>query len=327
MKKPISLVLLICILLSCVSLCACSLQVIIDKIMPTTAAEPKDEPWQSFEGVIETTVTDSNGNEITISHTDNFTEDDIEFVARFQGCIKRENNLEVDKPSPPALEYVLNCANDGHPILMMQFDNPYIICAYSKLNSLPYVYDEQGYYEFDVQKYVWYKYNTQEDIPEAIEDNKLTDFSYLLYDCNIKKDISNNISYNKNCKFYIEYVSKGSIDLISENMLIYYFRYNEVLGDSKFISYSEDDSCRILELFTDENGEEYLKFQYARFLIDGTKQEEYSQWDLGHYYSVFQQYYRFYEEDNYFFKINDNNEYYITYFRLYLEDVTSVLFQ
>ena len=148
-----------------------------------------------------------------------------------------------------------------------------------------------------------------------------------MYDCNIKKDISNNISYNKNCKFYIEYVSKGSIDLISENMLIYYFRYNEVLGDSKFISYSEDDSCRILELFTDENGEEYLKFQYARFLIDGTKQEEYSQWDLGHYYSVFQQYYRFYEEDNYFFKINDNNEYYITYFRLYLEDVTSVLFQ
>ena len=110
-------------------------------------------------------------------------------------------------------------------------------------------------------------------------------------------------------------------------MLIYYFRYNEVLGDSKFISYSEDDSCRILELFTDENGEEYLKFQYARFLIDGTKQEEYSQWDLGHYYSVFQQYYRFYEEDNYFFKVNDNNEYYITYFRLYLEDVTSVLFQ
>ena len=297
-KKAIGISVLICILLSCVSLCACSLQGIIDKIIPTTAAEPKDEPWQVFEGVIETTVTDSNGNEITISHTDNFTEDDIEFVLMFNGN-KKSGSDQVDAPFFLPLSVALDGAkNNNEPIFLLYMKNPYVICAYQKPDMPNYEKDEDGYYYFDVTKYVWGKFSAKEVIPDTFEGMTKTDSSYLIYDCVVKKDIVSGNSYEKQCKYYWEYRGKGGMEITRQKMLVYYVNSTDaemITGDYKYIKSILYLSVE-RDVYTNESGKEYLYFKHESYQPDGSIYQNYSQDEFREYYDILSSHFEVLEE-------------------------------
>ena len=113
MKKVLSLVLIICIVLGCVSLISCNFEGIFGKTSsstestePDASAKPSEQPTQPTEPTQSTTQptepTSSSSSttepepepeELVFEHGDNFTEEDIEFVKRFHNYRDMESSI------------------------------------------------------------------------------------------------------------------------------------------------------------------------------------------------------------------------------------------
>lgn len=266
MKKVISLLLVVTIISAL--LVGCDLMSIFNKneienITPTTTTT--------------TTITTTTNSaplypeNPTIEHGDNFTDEDIEFLMHLHGQKMGGNDNVLMFYT---LSEIIHNAQSGSPLLLMHFENPYAICAYLKPNPDKYQKDEDGYYYFDVSKYVWYKFFEGETVPGAIDDMQLTSFSYLLFDCTIVRDIANSIEYNKQCKYYARYYSEISFTQTTSDMIMYFSDKNVASDDSQFVEESPL-SKTTYEVFIDENGVEYLFFKYRRYLPDGTLAHNY----------------------------------------------------
>lgn len=210
------------------------------------------------EGVIETNVTDENGNLLTVAHSDNFTQDDIEFITLFHNKIWRN---QATWPVLLNLSDVIRLTQySGSGLFLMHFENPYIIVAYLKPNQTEYVKDEHGDYRCDITKYVWYRFETTQSVPQKLDNMELSQHYYILYDCTVVRDIVSGVEYNKECKYYVEYINESSLNNTTTDMIMYFYGENDehIYGsDTKFIKESEVTTTRY-RVYTDEAGLQYL---------------------------------------------------------------------
>ena len=285
MKKITSIILLITIISSCFVFSGCEL---FGGEVTTTDGEQTTTTTTTSTTTSTTTQTPLDDEPATIEfeHGDNFTEDDIEFVKMLHGQIRNDVAI-CDLPPQYSLENVLSFAKNGVPLFLARFENPYIICAYSKPDASEYECDKSGNYEFDATKYVWYKYYDSASILDRIDDMPITMDCYLLYDCVVIKDIVNDIEYNKNCKYYMQYTSEHNLELTKENMLLFDDYSAQVSGESKFIPYAEYGGATF-EVYVDDDGTHYLYFDYESFYEDGSGYLNSAQKLFGEHYDAFQ---------------------------------------
>jgi hypothetical protein len=238
MKKLITILLVLTIIFSCFALVGCSIKDIIDDFLESRETLP--------EGIVKTKVTLDNGENIYIAHGENFTQDDIDFVVMRHG-VKDESYIPCD-----LISYCLgNALSSGSNLYLARFENPYRITAYLKPDAPEY--EDPFDYAFDVSKYIWIKSNLNEDIPSRIEDEYTkTTFSYVLYDCTIRKDIVNGIEYNQKYKYYTEYKKETAWYPISEDMLV----WTPLYVNERFIAGFRTKDI----VYIDESGKEYLVF-------------------------------------------------------------------
>ena len=313
MKKYLSFILTICILLGCASLISCNFEGIFGKTSsstestepapsePTQPSEQSTQPTEPTQSTTQPTEPISSSSSATeeepqpepeklvFEHGDNFTEEDIEFVKSLHGR-KLDSHSLYYSPIYTGINDALVDAEQGNPIFLVHIENPYIICSYEKPNMPEYEFDGWGAYTFDVQKYVWYKFDTQHDVPSEVDGMKMTRYSFLIYDCLIREDIVNGVEYNKWCKFYLQYYGEQSLHRIPQDFLVYYRYFKEIytsVDNLKFLPFREYLSY-LEALYIDENGKEYLVIYGERYLIqeDGTMVLEwnYASADLGEYY-------------------------------------------
>ena len=342
MKKQISIILAICIIFSCVSLCGCSFQGIIDQFMPTTkpseTMQPTEEPTQPSEQPQPTEPTSSSSSttepqpeELVFEHGDNFTEEDLEFVKSLHGR-KLNGYSQYYSPISTSLWEALFGGECGTPIFLVHIENPYIICSYEKPNMPEYEFDEWGVYTFDVNKYVWYKFNTLDDVPSEIDGMKMTDYSFLIYDCLIKDDIVSGIEYNKWCKFYHLYDGEWTLSIMPKDFLVYYRDFEEIytsVDNLKFLPYREYVSY-LEKVYIDENGREYLVIDGERYLIqpDGTMVLEYNHasTSLTVYYDVLSPSFNYFDEFDYEY-MSGFNKYLHKYLFIDIETLKEILYE
>lgn len=250
MKKIISLLLFFCMM--CPLLASCNWKDFF------RISDGSGLQWKLPDGIIETTLT-KDGISLTIAHSENFTQDDIEFVAMWHNKTMGAN-FGVNDTASFSLGQMIRNTQDGFPLYLMNIENPYIIVAYLKSNFSEYELDERNNYQFDIEKYLWYKFSIADNIPDTIEDNKITVFSYVLYDCTITKEIGENLEYNYRCKYYLNYNEKSNNIENSGKFLAYYSGDNVCSNGNKFLSTPLNDP-REYKIYTDENGIEYLEIQ------------------------------------------------------------------
>lgn len=213
----------------------------------------KESQWKLPEGVIETNVADADGNLLTVAYSDNFTQDDIEFITSLHNQIFRN---QVSWPVILDLADIIGLAQHGGGLFLMHFENPYIIVAYHKFNQPEY---EHGDYCFDITKYVWYRFDITQPIPEKIDDMALSQYYYILYDCTVVRDIVSGVEYNKECKYYVEYINESSLNNTTTDMIMYFYGESNHVTDlsCKFIKESEVTTTRY-QVYTDATGVQYL---------------------------------------------------------------------
>ena len=216
-----------------------------------------------IDGTVLTAANTEDDKTVYITHGENFTQDDIDFVLMLHGE-KRNDKIPIDKAGPAGLEYVLNAGKEGQPIFSACFGDSYIICAYLKPGALPYITNIWGDYKFDITKYIWYKFTDSSQMFETINGARLTEDSYLLYNCTLEKDVVNNVEYNKTFKCYIKYEGEYSCEYVTSKMLLFFasHKLSNVLDGSKHIAfplYSGD----AFGVYTDEDGIDHLRFSYS----------------------------------------------------------------
>ena len=273
-KLVARMMLLVLLLASVVSLAGCDW----DRLLTTTSSFKTTVPnsielndTQNTTETIFTTINDVNGEIITIAHGKDLVKDDIDFILELHGK-KRNDLVEYDRPPHYKLSEVLTMVKKGKPFFLAHFENPYIICAYLKLDVPEYEINEVGDYRFDITKYVWYKFYNAEQVVDAINGMERTNDSYLFYDCTIERDIVNGVEYNKSCKYYMEYTGEHVLKRTTPDMLLYFdFTYWMTEG-MWFVPYPEYSGSDF-EVYVDENGAEYLYFNYRVYYEGGSEYE------------------------------------------------------
>jgi hypothetical protein len=183
-KRSISLFILLSMLLVSLSLASCSIQDFINDIIAATEELP--------EGIVKTRVTLDDGEVIHIAHSENFTQDDIDFVVMLYKKQKRLELLYV--PAYYGLWNALSSAIDSNnPIYLIDFEteSPYYIAAYFDSQKMEM---SDTYYD-DISRRYWYKFDCAEDVTRTNLYN-----AYIIYDTVVKRDIVNGIEYNQNKK-------------------------------------------------------------------------------------------------------------------------------
>lgn len=238
-----------------------------------------------IDGTVLTAANSEDGKTVYITHGENFTQDDIDFVLMLHGE-KRNDKIPIDKPGRVGFECVLNAGKEGQPIFSACFGDSYIICAYLKPGALPYITNIWGDYKFDVTKYIWYKFTDSTQMLETINGARLTEDSYLLYNCTLEKDVVNNVEYNKTFKCYIKYEGEYSCEYVTSKMLLFFasHKLSNVLSETKHIAFPlyNGDAFGV---YTDEGGIDYLSFSYNRIASD-----------LGEHYGFLSPYFEVLEE-------------------------------
>ena len=256
MKKLLSLVLALTVISSCLALAGCN---VFGGILGTTG----------------TTTTTTGGGDpapVTFEYSENFTENDIEFVRMLHG--QGASDSSGDRASYTLSEIVW-FAQNGYSLFLMHFENPYAICGYLKPNETKaYVKGDDGKLYLDVTKCVWYKYYDSESIPKSTDDMELT-VSYLLYDCTVIKDISNGTAYDKELTYYLKYTYGRDFDIISPDMITYMGLQPKLEGDVKFLA--QDNVYQKYEAYVDGDGVEYLFFKHRKFSPEGALTNDYSE--------------------------------------------------
>ena len=260
MKKLLSLVLALTMISSCLALVGCN---VFGELFGTTGTQSST-----------TTTTTCGGDPapVTFEHGDNFTEDDIEFVRMLHG--QGTGDSSGDR-ALYTLSEIICFAQNGYSLFLMHFENPYVICGYLKPNEeKAYVRGDDGKIYLDVTKCVWYKYYDSESIPESVDNMELK-LSYLLYDCTVIKDLSDNTVYNEELKYYLKYAYGSDFDIISSDMIMFCGFENIIEGDVKFLA--QDNAYQKYEAYVDGDGVEYLFFKHRKFSSEGTLTNDYSE--------------------------------------------------
>ena len=224
-------------------------------------------------GVVESTITDISGNSITFAHSDNFTQDDIDFVAMI--CNESSEYISlVTTKEDLTLEKILYKVQNGEPLFLMNFQSPYIICAYLKPDKSELDINSYITPTIDITNYIWYKFTNTKSIPDSIEGMTKTkrSLSYLLYDCTIISDVVEKIEYNKKCKYYLPYVNEASFDITSNNMLVYYSNYSAEITESTFLGKFKFGYT----IYTDEHGTKYLTTMGEEYIVGASGELDYS---------------------------------------------------
>ena len=291
MKRLISLLLIVITLSSLLVGCEWNSEFDWKKIFNWGESEPK---WELPEGIIETTV-EKDGAQLTIAHSENFTQDDIDFVLTLHG--KTRSNAPIEPLLNYDLSDILREGIKGNPIFLSHFENPYFISAYVKSGVIEHELNKLDKYTFDITKYVWYKFYNLEQVVDEIDGMQRTKDTYLLYDCIIEIDIVNKVEYNKKCKCYVEYRGQYVLDKISSDMLIYFDSQlvADVIGEANFIFYPEFGSGG-LEIHMNENGVEYFYFDYGIYNKDGTEYKNQAKDLFGEHYDCLVKYFEMLNE-------------------------------
>ena len=276
MKKLISLLLVIIFI--CSALAGCDRNSIFKK-KETTTTQPQ---WEAPEGVVETVTIDKDGNSITIAHSDNFTQDDIDFVIMQH---KVQIGQQVTSMEYYTLARIIRSAQNGSPLFLMHFENPYVICSYLKPDQQENSVNNQGYDVLDVAKYVWYKFYDVQSVPKTIDGMELCEHSYLLYDCTVVCDISNGVEYNRQCKYYLKYNDESSVERTATDMIIYFPNYNVGISNSKFIKEPDEQETRY-QVYTDEAGGQYLVMLDEEYFSNEDRAYPLAQIYLEDYYDI-----------------------------------------
>ena len=304
MKKQISIILAICIIFSCVSLCGCSFQGIIDQFTPTTkpseTMQPTEEPTQPSEQPQPTEPTSSSSStveeepqpepeELVFEHGDNFTEEDIEFVKSLKG------NLTTAYISYMYYNFnsLFNNQSGMYPFVgHISTDNPVIICGYLDFdileNVLLYNVDK-----LDISDYKWYKFDISETIPDIIgEDEKI--WSFLVLDAWIEKNALTNEECYYEFKYYMDIKTNAVPNFFKqyETMIVYTFKSNYISG-----YHDTAIRCGLFRPgYVDKNGVSYLVFQEQIIHQDGTIDDGLAQGTLKEYYDILKPYFEILEE-------------------------------
>ena len=260
MKRLISLLLIVITLSSLLAGCEWNGEFDWNKIFNWGESEPK---WELPEGIIETTV-EKDGAQLTIAHSENFTQDDIDFVVmRHQRKINDYLQQYLWK-DPYTFGDVLEWVQDGDPLLLVQINNPYIICAYIKPNQPGYIVGDYGDYIFDSTKYVWYKFDHPREMKYRRGDVTLSSHSFLLYNCTIISDVITETEYNKQCVYYFKTNVDDAYERLKkpeQNLLIYPSDKDITSSENKFLKQSGIINS-IHDVYTDENGDNYINLGY-----------------------------------------------------------------
>ena len=332
MKKQISIILAICIIFSCVSLCGCSFQGIIDQFTPTTkpseTMQPTEEPTQPSEQPTQPTEpTSSSSNtvdpepeELVFEHGDNFTEEDIEFVKSLHGY-----QLMLYDPIIHTFSSMVTNVNSGRGYLYyanVDIDNPYYICAYFDW-SVESTLREWGAGYIYVNHYVWYKFDSKETVPKKI-DNLTLGLVLLVYDSTIIKDVGNDKDCEHNFRFYtLGYGEIKEFRAIYENMLIHHY---EPIDENTIGIEEMPKSGRYYEVGKVADKQLYLKLYENALYEDGTISEGDNRKILGDYYDILSPYIQRVEELDYDFINIEGETLRILYLGINLDVLSEVLF-
>ncbi len=272
MKKVLSLILVVCMAFSCLALSACVWEGIwqtTTSTVPTTSTtQPTTKPTSTTATTTTTTTTipDDGGEpvDLVVQHGDNFTEDDIKFVKSFHGyqdMIAEEFLFSFSE--------MIDTVREGKWYLYyasVDIDNPHYICGYIDIST------EENLNEWasgciDVTKYIWYKFDADEDVPEEIGDLSIG-WVFHTYDAVITKDIGNGIDLEHKFKYYS--IGRGGIwDVIEiyEYMLIHYYKpIDEFVGIEDIRR-----SSRCYRGYTTTDGKDYFVLRAGNSLNeDGT---------------------------------------------------------
>ena len=282
--RRVTFIVLVLMSLSCLGSCG-----IFDISNSTTTSVlrttvPNTLDFSDAENTFETTSTVielPSGEVIAITHGRDFNEDDIEFLLMLHG--KTRNDWEEGYPPPQyKFGHALTAIQGGQPFFLAHFENPYIICAYLKINVSDYETDKQGNYNFDISKYIWYKFYNSTQVVDEIERMKRTEDSYLLYDCIVKKFNTKGIEYSDECKYYINYTGEYTIKKATIDMLLYY-ESSSITEDVFFIPYPQYAGAAF-EVYVDKNGVEYVYFAYRVCDESGIEYENFAKDSLCEHY-------------------------------------------
>ena len=287
MKRLISLLLIVITLSSLLAGCEWDGEFDWKKIFNWGESEPK---WELPEGIIETTV-EKDGSQLTIAHSENFTQDDIDFVVMEHGrTMDGYGGGSCTATTQYTLGKIIRNAQNNHPLFLVHIENPYIITAYIKPNQSQNVPDEKGNIYFDTTQYVWCKFYDGNNVPKTIGEVNNRSRSFLLYDFTLVKDIASGEEYNKQCKYYMSYSSYSSLDNTPKDQVMYFGSSNIGASDSKFIK-AKEEKMTVYDVYTDENSIKYLVIFDEEYFIDEDKGYAYAPFLLEEYYDYLYPYF------------------------------------
>ena len=277
MKKFTSILLVLTIISSCFAFVGCD--------------------WSNIFGTTTTTTTGTpDPSTLKFAHSDNFTDEDIEFVRSLHGY----QDMEV-YPKIYTFSKIVDCVNAGEGTLYyvnVNVEFPYYICGYIDLNI------EDNHMELikpiDITKYTWYKYYDKESIPEEIEDLSIA-WGVTAYDAVIESDIGRGEDCNH--KFRFRSIERGlpeDFRIIYDYMVIYYWE------EVENIDYIRDHWVN--DIFfrghTDTSGESYFVLKHGKVKMeDGSISDclEDNNNQLGDYYDTLYPYFERVDELDYEF--------------------------
>ena len=281
MKKLISILLVMTIILSCLALVGCEwfggeqTTATTTTTTTTTTAPPPVDP-----------------STIEFKHDDNFTEKDIEFIKSFHGY----QDMIVD-PIIFSFTEMIDTVRKGKWHLYyahVDIDNPVYICGYIDIST------EENLYEWtsnciDVTKYVWYKFDADEEVPEKI-DNMSLGWGFHIYDAVIAKDIGNGTNPEHKFKYYsLTFGGVRDVIEVYEYMLIHYYKpLDEIVGIEEIRKCS-----RCYQGYTSTNGKDYFVLKVGNSLEeDGTISDylDQNKNQLGDCYDILSPYFERIEE-------------------------------
>ena len=268
MKKLICLLLLVVV---CIVLIGCEFSGVQDT---TTSTTPKR---------IEPSERDPILDELELDYTDNFDEYDVEFIktmryTRWPGT----SGYDKETDFQDAMRVLSAENNTLYKINVEILDVLYFIAVYENFDCEGYYYLEIG---GAVERVKWCKYMDYNNIPSEIDEWRLIG-SYAVYNCEVEKDILNDITYNHTCKYYVP-LTDG---YYAENNQSTYWLYETavwldlcklfgreipltVLHTAKYdYFYTNLDNCipgkDIYRYSVDENGVEYLDGASIQSIVD-----------------------------------------------------------
>ncbi len=264
MKKLISILLVMTIILSCLALVGCEWfggEQTTATTTTTTAPPPVDPSTIEFE------------------HGDNFTEEDIEFVRSLHGV---DYSVQTEQKNY-SFSDILSNANDENGYLYQAYidiDNAYYICAYIDFHS-----EKNALYWsaqiVDITKFTWFKFNDLDSIPSSVGDLENA-LNYILYDCTLVKELKTDSVYTSKYTYYARFDNKKVPKLPNHDLLIFY--PNDISANK----YIERFPCEITiyELFYDKQNSYYVKLLKEIVKQDGTVQDNNATKTLGEYYDI-----------------------------------------